>query len=948
MADVVSESNRFSIEVIVEEEPKAEETKSEETKTEEKLEEGKDDEISPEEKETEEKSEMNKAKEKPEETDAEEAESEETKVDEKSEESKAEEKSGETKAEEKLEETKDEKRSEKTKNKEKSVKTKAEEKSEEPKDEEKLEGTKADEKSEVPKTEWKKNAEDKVEKIEKLKIKDLKVDKIKPKKVVVKLPCDVCGREIAKEWMNRHKNSKSCVVRKTEDKIVLMKDVGEIEVIKDYEENDVMKDDDEEEVELKDYLEDEEIYVVGEQFSQEQRDTKETQKKKIKLDPGWMWNTCDLGALFLALDNDVSTSKGNTTETVKDILNKVIKDTVQISDKPETTKNTADQGLRTCHNCDERFHWVAELTIHMMNEHGMPRPLGDIDPLTAMFGEIMAELREEQEQMKLQNMKFQKDILKSFNSQNQVLTRDLTEGIMKMIRRENTDKLATKVYICEDCDFESVSKNELENHMHCQECAEYFSSMQDLSLHIQKNHELLSICDNVECRTSIKNKNKNIKNLEEVLNNRPAMKVDNDISKDHNEIMTVGIPNLVVAKEGCTKCDFKATSPSNLMAHAMTHTPPFMCEECQKEFTTMGGLVEHKKQKHVDISKQDDEREELKCKQCDVEFTTNAKLISHVKLKHDEDQYPCTRCKKWFKSLPELDSHIADVHDGTEITTVYKCDVCGINGSSLSQLQHHKEQKHRHIGDFKCQWCGMKANSEIQLITHAERCYHDQDFGLKFETIKKKECRHFKNGWCKKGVQCDFSHEVQQHAPVNQSKRECRDGNHCTYVRSMRGCRFFHPELGQDRNQEFRRPQDFRRQQEFRSQQEVQPRRQQEVQPRWQQEVPPRRQQKGISQPLARGQKLWCDYTMEQCPKVPVCPFQHYEDEYPALPVGGKKNEGWNKNEGWKKNEGWNKNEDWKKNKACNWQEDCERVPNCPYIHYAGDFPEAGRMENQQ
>ena len=61
---------------------------------------------------------------------------------------------------------------------------------------------------------------------------------------------------------------------------------------------------------------------------------------------------------------------------------------------------------------------------------------------------------------------------------------------------------------------------------------------------------------------------------------------------------------------------------------------------------------------------------------------------------------------------------------------------------------------------------------------------------------------------------------------------------------------------------------------------------------------------------------------MEDCPKVPNCPFVHSMEEFPTLQAAQAP-------------------------RACKWQEDCNRVPNCPFVHYNGGFQQRRSNQNR-
>jgi hypothetical protein len=119
-----------------------------------------------------------------------------------------------------------------------------------------------------------------------------------------------------------------------------------------------------------------------------------------------------------------------------------------------------------------------------------------------------------------------------------------------------------------------------------------------------------------------------------------------------------------------------------------------------------------------------------------------------------------------------------------------------------------------------------------------------------FKTVKPQLCRYFANGYCVKGESCSFSHIP------NNSVSTCRNGQRCGYLANG-VCSFFHPGVG------------------------VQ-------QPRFNnQSVNFVNNQNGFGTnqrtPFNNEQSpRWCRW-MEDCNRVPNCPFAHYEQDFPPM-----------------------------------------------------------------
>ena len=126
-----------------------------------------------------------------------------------------------------------------------------------------------------------------------------------------------------------------------------------------------------------------------------------------------------------------------------------------------------------------------------------------------------------------------------------------------------------------------------------------------------------------------------------------------------------------------------------------------------------------------------------------------------------------------------------------------------------------------------------------QMVKHKEQCRGG------FQEVRTKVCKFFVSGsGCWKGQECRFSHPQTKHprdTPV------CKNGRFCTFL--ARGvCSFFHGGVGVQK-------------------------------PRVQLPEDQTNQSQNLFQQENRG---WCKY-LEDCNKVPNCPFIHVKEDFPEL-----------------------------------------------------------------
>ena len=237
-----------------------------------------------------------------------------------------------------------------------------------------------------------------------------------------------------------------------------------------------------------------------------------------------------------------------------------------------------------------------------------------------------------------------------------------------------------------------------------------------------------------------------------------------------------------------------------------------------------------------------------KCKDCDFE-TCVPKYIKSHRMKHTTGQYQCQRgegCKLAFKSWKELDDHIKSIHSQKkpDVATSFNCDVCKHSFDAKAKLRIHVEKNHAKGGSFKCENCGKVFTTQHDRKEHMDKCNQG------FETIKTQSCRFYANGICIKGDSCSFLHQPN-HQPNYSTTPHCRNGLRCGYFANG-VCSFFHPGVGVQRPR-------LSTSSGYKS---------------------------SINQQMFennhRQNRGWCRF-LEDCTRVPNCPFIHHEEDFPPL-----------------------------------------------------------------
>ena len=309
-----------------------------------------------------------------------------------------------------------------------------------------------------------------------------------------------------------------------------------------------------------------------------------------------------------------------------------------------------------------------------------------------------------------------------------------------------------------------------------------------------------------------------------------------------------------------------------------------------------------------------------KCTICDFVPSRPIYMKSHMLIKHKEDQTKCLKCKKTFPTKKDLNEHIQKTHS----SNMHSCNHCEAKFLVDHALKQHTKAVHKEAhtlpvghpersarqnnakqtshNKFKCRICGKAHTSGVNLDEHLSQCAQVQT---------KQLCKYFAEGRCTRGSWCKFSHHTEGNHKVFQggfSNQECRRGPQCHFLAQNR-CNFFHEvqynQPRQHHNQE--RPQ-------------------------------PRQQRQQIRMPQMQHQQQLMQEWVQPCRRGPGCVFWaegtcfYFHKEVGLQDV-------------WQQNQQKQQEQQSYQVRACRYMEDCERVPHCPFRHYNEDFPQA--MTNQ-
>ena len=171
------------------------------------------------------------------------------------------------------------------------------------------------------------------------------------------------------------------------------------------------------------------------------------------------------------------------------------------------------------------------------------------------------------------------------------------------------EKAYNNLYFCDKCDFKSVHKQNVKQHVHnlhtglpifCEQCD--FSTIRKdvLANHIQCKHEGLKIlCDLCDYKTT------NRSNL-----------------NHHIKVKHEGITS------PCNECSYEATSNTSLKGHKerVHEKKTYQCNYCEMKVTDRGYLKKHTESMH--------EGKKFSCDHCNHTTSFRSSLLKHVQSKH--------------------------------------------------------------------------------------------------------------------------------------------------------------------------------------------------------------------------------------------------------------------------------------------------------------------------
>ncbi|XP_076123669.1 zinc finger protein 423 isoform X2 [Alosa pseudoharengus] len=268
-----------------------------------------------------------------------------------------------------------------------------------------------------------------------------------------------------------------------------------------------------------------------------------------------------------------------------------------------------------------------------------------------------------------------------------------------------------------------------------------FGSLLKLTKHIKENHKNIPLANN--------------KRKVKVADLSPASSDVEISSPKRHRAAGDATPASANGDYPCNQCDLRFASFEGFQAHLKSHLELLLrrqsCPQCNKEdFESQDALLQHLTVHYTTTSTQ------YVCESCDKQFSSVDDLQKHLLDMHTFVLYHCTLCQEVFDSKVSIQVHLAVKHSNEK--KMFRCTACAWDFRKEADLQLHV--KHSHLGHpsgpagagkaRKCIFCGESFCTEVELqchITTHSKKYNCRFCGKAFHAIVLLE-RHLREKHC--------------------------------------------------------------------------------------------------------------------------------------------------------------------------------------------------------
>ncbi|CAG7825985.1 unnamed protein product [Allacma fusca] len=205
----------------------------------------------------------------------------------------------------------------------------------------------------------------------------------------------------------------------------------------------------------------------------------------------------------------------------------------------------------------------------------------------------------------------------------------------------------------------------------------------------------------------------------------------------------------------CDECGKDFDDRSRLWTHQkFTHSNErrFPCDHCNYRAKTLAALTLHQSSMHI-VS------EQVECPECHKSLKNQLYFENHFKRMHTPKGYRqyvelskrqsdkrkekrrknrvttsvCSECNIDFQTVPRYISHRSKVHVTTKN---WQCEQCGKGFNCIKVFQNHQMYVHTDERPFICDKCGMNFKNPKNLKTHIDRV-HTEGGRLKYNSYNR-------------------------------------------------------------------------------------------------------------------------------------------------------------------------------------------------------------------
>ncbi|XP_058834115.1 zinc finger protein 708-like [Topomyia yanbarensis] len=151
------------------------------------------------------------------------------------------------------------------------------------------------------------------------------------------------------------------------------------------------------------------------------------------------------------------------------------------------------------------------------------------------------------------------------------------------------------------------------------------------------------------------------------------------------------------------------------------------CCGCDATFDRKAQLRKHSFEEHRQLRPAVVEGSEYQCNICYAHFTSKALVVAHKTGKNNaRPPKKCAFCKALFRTVPELDDHVRDIHSDN----MFKCCGCDLSTTSRQRLENHSNM---HKEADKRKW------NRKRVTLNKYQCFICYDRFKNFETYRAHE-----------------------------------------------------------------------------------------------------------------------------------------------------------------------------------------------------------------